>query len=81
LRRRHRCDHHHRQRDRESGLSHLGNLWAFRQIARPRHVEAWRQEDVAAGLMPFDLNSKTAQGHPRSAAATRHPSKPRDFIV
>ena len=68
----------------ESGLplvrgddSHLGNFWAFRHIVRATMSEAWWQKDFAARLMPFYLKSKRANGqsHPRSAAATRHPSK------
>jgi hypothetical protein len=57
--------------------SHLGNFWGFRHIVRATMLEAWWQKDFAARLMPFISNQsgQTAQGHPRSAAATRHPSK------
>jgi hypothetical protein len=90
LRRRHGCDHDHCQRYRESGLalvrgddSHLGNFWAFRHIVRPTMLEAWWQEDVAAYLMPFYLNSRRANS-PRSSSKRRRnmaSEQARDFIV
>jgi hypothetical protein len=77
VRRRHGCDHDHCQRYRESGLSHLGNVWAFRPHRAPHHVGS-----VVAGrcrrLLDAVLSQFKAGKQPKvilEAAATRHPSK------
>jgi hypothetical protein len=89
LRRRHGCDHDHCQRYRESGLAlvrgddnHLGNFWAFHHIVRPTMLEAWWQEDVAACLMPFYLNSRRANARVILEARPQHGIRAvRDFLV
>jgi len=59
--------------------SHLGNFWAFHYIVRPTMLEAWWQEDVAACLMPFDLNSRRASSARSSSKRRRNTTS--DYIV